>query len=190
MESFNKTLFLMINSYAGKYYVLDFILSQLAQNFIWILILIEFYLFFLKNKKHIALFAFYTTMLSLTINQGVGLFFFHNRPFMDKIGFQIVSHLPENSFPSDHSAFMLSISFIFIVFNFPKKFTYSILFLSLLSAFSRVYIGIHYPLDIIGGIIIAAFATVIIYMLKEKLYKLNNLVISIIDKNIFTYKQI
>ncbi len=182
MDILNKQLFLIINSYANKNHILDFILIKLSQDFIWFLIIMEFYLFFFKKEKDIALFGFYSSMLSLSINSIVGIFYFHNRPFMDGLGNLLVYHVSDNSFPSDHTSFMLAISITYIIFSNSINFKSAILLFSILSAISRVFIGVHYPMDILAGIIIGATSSIYIYILKKEFYKINQYIILIFNK--------
>ncbi len=59
----------------------------------------------------------------------------------------------EASFPSNHTASSFIIAFIFLLFNF-KIFLFLFL-LAILVSVSRIIIGIHFPLDITFGFLIA-----------------------------------
>ena len=99
----NQSLFLLINNYAGKSQILDTIAIVLGDNMPYLFIVIEVYLYFFTRKRESSLYAFYAVIVALVINQIIGLFYFHNRPFMDGIGTVLSSHLAESSFPSDHT---------------------------------------------------------------------------------------
>lgn len=60
------------------------------------------------------------------------------------------------SFPSDHAMSAWLIFFIAAIFNLP--FFWALLPLALWVSWSRIFAGVHYPLDILGGLTVAALA--------------------------------
>ena len=64
----------------------------------------------------------------------------------------LISHAANNGFPSDHS--LISFAFASIVFLFNKKLGFVLFLLSFLVGLSRVYVGVHYPIDILGSFLI------------------------------------
>ena len=67
---------------------------------------------------------------------------------------------PDYSFPSGHtgSAFALAVV-IFMVMD--RKYGIIALILASLMGFSRLYVGIHYPSDVLGGVILGVVTSVI-----------------------------
>jgi len=184
----NKELFLYLNSFAHYSNLLDFIVIAFAQYTPFIFIIIEIYIYFFKRLKIEAIFAFYSMLIALFINQIIGLFYFHNRPFMDNIGVVLKSHVAESSFPSDHTTFMFAILFSFLFYKKTKKYILFLFILALIGGFARVIIGVHYPYDIFGGILTGFVGALIIYLTKDKFKKLNKIILkveSIIFKDTF-----
>ncbi len=69
------------------------------------------------------------------------------------------------SFPSSHATNISSIAVIFSFFY--RKGTAWFVLLAVIIGFSRIYVGVHYPLDVLGGFIIgssAGFAVILIYL--------------------------
>ena len=64
----------------------------------------------------------------------------------------IVSKGGKWSMPSNHAANMFSLATVLSYFY--KRFRLSLFALAIIIAFSRVYVGVHYPLDVIFGAII------------------------------------
>jgi len=101
---------------------------------------------------------------------------------MMKIGTLLIPHDPETSFPSDHTTFMLSIA-IMLVFNKESRRTGIIfLLLSTIGGISRIFCGLHFPVDIIGSFFVAVIACLIVKSLKYKLSYVNNYIITIYQK--------
>ncbi|WP_414837961.1 phosphatase PAP2 family protein [Candidatus Nanosalina sp. VS9-1] len=85
----------------------------------------------------------------------------HESPF--QVYNTIASGEPENSFPSQHTATLLAMV-LPLLWRKRKNFAYFFLGTGLLTGFSRIYIGEHYPVDILGSAIAAiiGFAAVIL----------------------------
>jgi len=181
MESLNQQLFIYINSYIGENHTVDFFLVFTAKYLPYIFIVLLFYLWF-NNKKNEALYAGYATTLAVGINLFIGLFYFHNRPFMDNIGLCLLSHKPENSFPSDHTTFVISIALMLITFKSTRALGIVASIFALLCGLARVYCGVHYPFDIFGSFIVAIISVTIVYISRTKLTILNNYIIAVWEK--------
>lgn len=179
LDQININIFNSINHFAGSNAALDKIGILIAEYPLLIFILILVFLWF-KNKeyKNSVLFCTYSAILGLAINYLIALFYFHPRPFMDKIGILLINHAPETSFPSDHTTFMFSIAFMFLYFKETRKAGIILSALGILGDISRIFCGLHYPLDIIGSILIAIVSSYVIFISKQNLQKFNNSIIN------------
>lgn len=104
------------------------------------------------------------------------------------IGTLLVHHAPETSFPSDHTTFMLSIAIMLIYLKNSRTQGITLLVLSLIGGISRVFCGLHFPLDILGSIIIALMSSFFIYRIRENLNSLNSLIVTNFQKIAFSIK--
>ena len=68
------------------------------------------------------------------------------------------------SFPSGHSGASFAAAVVYLVKG-PKKLGIPSIILAALIAFSRLYVGVHYPTDVIAGIITGTFCAVISIMI-------------------------
>ena len=177
----NEKLFLFINSFAGKNHLLDSIMITVAESMPYVFIGLLFYLWF-SNKKNEALFAGYATTLGVTIDAIIGLIYFHPRPFMEHLGIMLIRHKPETSFPSDHTTFTLSIALMLLTFKSTRILGVVFTFLALLCAIARIYVGVHWPFDILGSITVSIISVITILILKNYLQILNDIIINIWNK--------
>ncbi len=179
LNQINTQIFHFVNNWAYYNFFADMFAIFLAQYSPFIFIAYLIYLWFRSDyRKTIVLFAVYSTILSLSLNFLIGIFYFHPRPFMDFPGVNLISHKAENSLPSDHSTFMLSIAFVLFLFKQTKKQAFFWAFLALIGGFARVYCGVHYPFDVFASIITSLFSVLLIVSNKEKFKQIN---IKIID---------
>jgi len=178
LNQLNRKLFIEINSFAGKSIFLDKTGIFLAQYLPFFFLLFLLYLWFCGNKN-LVLYSGYSVMFGLSLNLCITSFYFHPRPFMDKLGILLVNHAPETSFPSDHTTFMLSIAFMLLYFKETKTMGIILSILGILGGLSRIFCGLHYPFDIIGSIFVAIISSYVIFMLRKKLQKCNSQIINL-----------
>jgi len=179
IKQINVMIFNSINYFAGNNIFVDKLGILIAKYLPIIFVLFLVYLWFNKSKnKEFALYAGYSAIIGLLLNYLITLFYFHPRPFMDKVGTLLINHVPETSFPSDHTTFMLSIAFILLYFKESRKAGITLSILGILGGISRIFCGLHYPFDIIGSIVVAMISSYIVFISKERLQKFNNLIIN------------
>ena len=78
----------------------------------------------------------------------------------------LISHPTDYSFPSGHTA--VSFTAVTALFLAKEKILWKIaLVLAVFIAFSRLYLYVHFPTDILGGVIVGVIAGVIGYYLVE-----------------------
>ncbi len=73
------------------------------------------------------------------------------------------------SFPSNHAVNFFSTALLFTYFY--KKTGIFLFFMAVLVALSRVYVGVHYPLDTLAGAIWGLFGGTLILILANKIFR-------------------
>lgn len=97
------------------------------------------------------------------LNMGIGLFIQEPRPHVQFSESKLL-FTPLNSwksFPSDHAMIAWLTFFMATLFTLPGL--EMLLPMAIWVSWGRVYAGVHYPFDIVGGIVVAALMTVISY---------------------------
>ena len=168
----NKDIFLAINSFANQNAFLDSLMIFIAKSMPYIFIILLFYLWF-SSRKNEALFSGYSAIIGIGINKIINLFYFHPRPFMDNLGVSLLEHKAENSFPSDHTTFLFSISLILIFFKPTRILGIFTTFLAIFCGIARIYSGVHYPFDILGAFVVAIISISAVFIFKKYFGMLN-----------------
>ncbi|WP_329337489.1 phosphatase PAP2 family protein [Streptomyces sp. NBC_00663] len=89
--------------------------------------------------------------VAVLINVPIRGFVERPRPFVDHDGLEVlVSGKTDYSFVSDHATITMALAVGLFVAN--RKFGVAGLLLALLEGFCRVYMGVHYPTDVLGGL--------------------------------------
>ena len=95
-----------------------------------------------------------------------GHIYYNPRPFVVGNFIPLVPHSVNNGFPSDH---VLLASFIAAVLSFYNRKTAVILWiLVVVVAISRVLVGVHHPVDVVGSIVISIIGSAIGYIIIKK----------------------
>jgi len=71
-------------------------------------------------------------------------------------------------FASSHAANSFGFAMLSSLILKHKYYTYPIFLWAVITAYSRIYLGVHYPLDIIGGIVVGVLAALLCYWLIIK----------------------
>jgi len=157
----NQILFDLINGLAGKVSWLDNLMIIIAKYFVFIGAGFLVYLFIIKRKKFV--FVFLSMIFSLFISKLIGWLIYTPRPFVNE-AIQLVEHVADSSFPSDHGVALFSLAFGLLLVR-EKKAGILFLILACLLGFARVFTGLHYPVDILGSIFVAGICVGVVYFL-------------------------
>ncbi len=157
MENLNLNLFAEINAGATlegyRLWLAIFAAKYLV--FLIVAFLIGMWFWGARNQRIALLIAFISVLSALLMNGLISYIWFHPRPFMMDVGHTYLVHAPDSSFPSDHATVLFTISLVFLFRQGMRMMGVAMLLLTLLIAWARIYVGVHFPLDMLGSLIVA-----------------------------------
>lgn len=185
--------FIAVNVYNGNYFYSDGVIYDFVSNYVisdgvtpfvkfitWfgstigIIVMCFVFLFVIRNKKINIILVTNLICAAIINNYVLKLIFTRDRPNINPI---VIEN--GNSFPSGHS--MVSMVFygslIYIAYKYlnNKKLKWTIIsclsLLILLIGFTRIYLGVHYFSDVIGGFVIGGCYLIISTMVIRKIIK-------------------
>ncbi len=156
IQNLNHSLFLLVNAGAAtpRWWIdlAVFIANDLVYGVP--VLLLGLWLAGGSSRRGAALLAFAIAMVALGANQLIGLAWYQPRPFVIGLGHTWTPHVPDASFPSDHLTLFTSIG-LGLLFGGLKRVGLATLGLGLLVGWARVYVGLHFPLDMAGSLLVA-----------------------------------
>lgn len=162
------SLFEMINHLAGKFPWLDavMILSAKYLLVLFALALIIFYLTFQAGQQRLAVLAGVSTLVALGIAQGISFLDPRPRPYLTHVARLLIARTSDPSFPSDHATFCFAIATMIWLYH--RGLGSVLLGLALWVGVSRIYVGTHYPTDVLGGAVLGIAVSLIIDYLARQ----------------------
>lgn len=134
--------------------LLDGLAIFLAAYLPYLLIVGFIFLIFKEKNRLKRLFLLLEGVLAIILSRGILVeiirFFYHRRrPFEVLNVPSLISNNFAGSFPSGHAAFFFALALI--VFSINRRWGKWYLILATLNGISRVFVGVHWPLDVIAG---------------------------------------
>lgn len=128
------------------------------------------YFFGGKKGKSVSKILILSLIVSYLIIQLIKLGVMRPRPYDTLSSLVVIGHEFDYSFPSGHTANMTVLSYIL-----GKEYGHLKLFMifPVIIAITRLYLGVHYPSDVIGGFIIGLILAYICENIFSKKFKLD-----------------
>lgn len=157
MEHLNQSLFLLLNAGPNSPATAVNVARFLAEWLVWI-VPVGLTLGWLRGSqatRQVLVSSTISGLAGLLINQLIGLVWYHPRPAELGIGLTLVDHVPDSSFPSDHLTLIWAIAFSLLMHRESRIAGWGLTLLGLPVAWARIFLGVHFPLDILGAALVA-----------------------------------
>lgn len=157
---------------------IEFLNTPIALFSQWSLLLLAIYMIYElisgvtnrnMEKQKTMIIAVLSLVVTFIMCRLLGMIHYNEQPFaeLEQVN-QLVFKDVNNSFPSDHTALFFSVIF---AFYFCNKASAKWLIVPFAIAFSRVYVGVHYPYDVIA----AGIVGIVSAYSMTKLFKQNKI---------------
>lgn len=153
MEHLNLALFLLLNAGQNASSIIIGAARFLAEGFIWIVPagLVIGWLRGSSATRQALIAATIAGLAGLLINQLIGLAWYHPRPFEIGVGRTLIQHVQDSSFPSDHLTLIWAVAFSLLLHQTTRRAGAALAMMGLPVAWARLYLGVHFPLDMAGA---------------------------------------
>ena len=155
----------------------------------------------IQERRAIVLWVAVACLVAYAINLLIEQFVFEPRPFVTHKVHLLISHAADASFPSDHTAWSFAVIGMLLFSLLPQRLSnrnrmtqikqplqdasQRKSLLLLIVAFvigcsiglARIYVGVHYPDDILGGAIDGLLAALLVTLLRHWLWRPTNAVL-------------
>lgn len=169
MFDLNQTLFLLINASATPPHAVV-LLATIAAKYLILLVPLHLALVWTAGDRRMRIIAscsLAALVLALAINQAIGLLVPSPRPFVAGVGHNFLAHRANGSFPSNHATVFFCYAAVLMVFG-KDRLAAAIAVMGLIVAWARIYLGVHYPLDMVGAAVVGALsATAAVSVLRR-----------------------
>lgn len=170
--SLNKDLFFKTFSLAGHSQLFDGLMIFSADYLIFLVIILSFILALKDSQGQKALVL---TLVSLLVGfillKIVEIFTYEPRPFLTNPISPLININDNDGFPSDHTLILTIITLSHVFYK--TKYTWIMVLSLILTGFARIYVGVHYPVDILGGFILGTLAVTLSWWIKNKILSKN-----------------
>lgn len=160
----NYAIFRAINQLVGRYPLMDNMMIAISQKVRYLYVLFFLVMWFRNTyNKIVTISAGISAGLTLIINAVIKQFYFKPRPFLQHAVHALPPLPPpkNSTFPSKHTTLAFAVSTMVLLYK--RLVGCMMMLLAGMAGLSRIWMGHHYPLDIIGSALLGSLSSVVIH---------------------------
>jgi undecaprenyl-diphosphatase len=156
----NEKLFNVINQYSGRLSFIDFLMIFFSNKIRYVFVFVLIFMWFKNGIYRKATYkAGISAGITLLFHTLIKLMYYKPRPFVKRRVGLLIPAKRDSTFPSKHTLLVFAISTSIYLYH---RVIGSVLgVLALLTGFSRIWVGAHYPYDIVGSAAIGTMTSII-----------------------------
>ncbi|WP_165972129.1 undecaprenyl-diphosphatase [Paenibacillus piri] len=180
LTEFDYKLFQFINTAAGQGGFMDLLMRFFAEQAVYLFVLALLIYGCTRSERNrlMVLETAIAACAAFGVSKMWSLLYFRDRPFIGHDVVQLIAHKATSSFPSNHATGVFVIAAVILLNRRPIGWVFFML--AVCVGFSRVWVGVHYPLDIIGGMVNGMLCAFIIHYAATRWSRVNRTLLSIV----------
>ncbi|OGE38178.1 hypothetical protein A3B45_03860 [Candidatus Daviesbacteria bacterium RIFCSPLOWO2_01_FULL_39_12] len=157
----NISVFFLIFNLRNQYPFVDALMIFGAEYLIYLVFILMILLTFKGkiNERKAIILALLSLPIAVVLIKIIHLFILEPRPYISYHITPLITYGDDVSFPSRHASIVSAIAFSYL--HFKSKWFPLFLFMMVWVGFSRIYVGVHYPIDILGGFLVGIISQII-----------------------------
>lgn len=170
MAEFNRALFEVIFRFSHRNFIFDYLSVSSAEYLTYFLVVAALVLFARAPQWRLRWFRIAEAALAVILSRGIltpliRFFYDHPRP-SELLGIAPLISEVSSSFPSGHAAFLFALAMA--VFYVNRQWGIWFFSLAVLNGLARILVGVHWPLDIVGGAAVGIVSAMLVHLVLSR----------------------
>ncbi|VTU28400.1 Putative undecaprenyl-diphosphatase YbjG [Variovorax sp. PBL-H6] len=160
MQALNIALFQILGAGHNPNPVLLWVASNVAQQASWLCVaLMAWAAWHWPAQRLYVLASLFAAGVAALLAHELADAFAMPRPFMLGLSPAHIEHGARGSLPSAHATVMFTVGLVFCLRAPLRKIGLALLAVAALTGWARIYVGVHFPFDVLAGLLLAALIT-------------------------------
>lgn len=177
LEQLDQQIFLFFNGMHNPFW--DTVMYWISYKFTWVPLYLAMLIYFVYKQKSKAILTILMAVAVIALADQISVHFFKNvflryRP-SHNIDLQSLIHLVDGhkggqyGFVSSHATNAFGFAIYSALVLQRKSIFIALLIWAVVVSYSRIYLGVHYPGDLLGGALLGSSIAGLIYLLRQKI---------------------